>query len=437
MQGTFADNPYYVEYEALLKRLHRMIAEGRGDSDEADALRDEMDRPERQLSYEEMERLGGLSADLYMLQDDEVYEPLEPGEDPADRAPERLRERVTEAWERGDAEDALALLRKGSVGFSQDQLAYIRARAYEKLGHLDTALLFMRYAEERCPEDNGYRWGILHLLNRLEQSEELHQRAHHYLQDESTVPEMRVHIAGHLFELTRGMAREQSAPVFELIIRYLEPALRDLESTSHLLLPDLPYYGRQILGYCYARLGRREDALDAFEMAMGSQEIRPHALAARGLLLVAESPEAALSDFREAVAGHVPLLAPYLYLAHDAFGRGDYEQCLQLCGQALGKTHDPALKAIVLQWVAIAGYEQGLPAERVRCILEAALRMDPLNSEIRHTLEVFQQAAAAGSTSASFHDQWGFPVLTEAEVAYPSGLTPETVAWAPIAVARR
>src|SRR5436190_11135480 len=135
MTGKFAANPYYVEHEERLKELSRLMAEGKGDTPEADALREAMEHPERQLTREEIERLNGLSADLYMLEGDELYEPLEPGEDPQAREPERLRTSVEEAWARRDAALTLVLLRKGDAGFPEAQRAYIRSRAYEELGH--------------------------------------------------------------------------------------------------------------------------------------------------------------------------------------------------------------------------------------------------------------------------------------------------------------
>ena len=70
MKTRFADNPNYVQYESMLKDLHRLIAEGKGDSDEADALREAMDVPWRALSSEEIDRLNRLSSDLYILHGD-------------------------------------------------------------------------------------------------------------------------------------------------------------------------------------------------------------------------------------------------------------------------------------------------------------------------------------------------------------------------------
>ena len=59
------NNPHCVEYVALLVQLHNLIAAGKGDDPEADAIRDQMDEPWRHLNDKEISRLRDLSASLY------------------------------------------------------------------------------------------------------------------------------------------------------------------------------------------------------------------------------------------------------------------------------------------------------------------------------------------------------------------------------------
>lgn len=166
MTMKFADNPYYVQYERLLKELSRLMAEGKGNADEADAVRDEMDVPWYKLSEEETKRLRGLSADLYMLQDEEVYETYE-------GTHEELRSALSEALSRSDCEAILSLLRKGPRFLKPAHVAGLRGRCYAALGHLETGLLFTRYAAEREPEQAANHLYILMLLVRLGRSQEV------------------------------------------------------------------------------------------------------------------------------------------------------------------------------------------------------------------------------------------------------------------------
>ena len=162
--NRFADNPEYVTYERLLIELHRLIAAGKGD-DEADAVRDEVDAPEQKLSSEENDRLNGLSADLYMLQGDEVYEPY-------GGTREELIATLSEALSRHDYETILALLRKGTPFLRPAQVAALRGRCYAVLGHLDVGLLFMRCATDHEPEQVVHRLYILGLLTQLNRNQE-------------------------------------------------------------------------------------------------------------------------------------------------------------------------------------------------------------------------------------------------------------------------
>ncbi len=163
--NRFVDNPDYVTYERLLIELHHLIGEGKGDDEEAEALRDQMDDPWYKLSPEEDDRLGGLSADLYMLQGDEVYEPYE-------GTREELITALGEALSRNDYENILSLLRKGTPFLRPAQVASLRGRCYAMLGHLETGLLFLRYAAEQEPEQVTHRLYILGLLTQLNRTQE-------------------------------------------------------------------------------------------------------------------------------------------------------------------------------------------------------------------------------------------------------------------------
>ena len=54
-----------AEYEALLRRLHVLIADGQGDSTAADAIRDDMEGPHRRLTNAERHAMTELSGQLY------------------------------------------------------------------------------------------------------------------------------------------------------------------------------------------------------------------------------------------------------------------------------------------------------------------------------------------------------------------------------------
>ena len=163
--NKFSDNPEYVAYERLLIQIHQLIADGKGDDEEVEAVRDRMDAPEQKLTQNEIMRLNSLSADLYMLQDDEVYESYEGTQ-------EELITALSEPLSRNDYETILSLLCKGTPFLRPAQVAALRGRSYAMLGHLETGLLFMRYAAEKEPGQVAHRLYILGLLIQLNRTQE-------------------------------------------------------------------------------------------------------------------------------------------------------------------------------------------------------------------------------------------------------------------------
>ncbi len=143
----FMNNPDYVRSILLLRRLHGMIAEGKGDTDEADAVRDEMDAPWYALSEEEVARLNRLAADLYTL--DEI--PAIPAQRD-ESAARSLSAEIDLSWKAGDWEDILDLLRRKPGVLPPHSEAFLRGWSWNQLGDPETADLFFQRAAELAPQ---------------------------------------------------------------------------------------------------------------------------------------------------------------------------------------------------------------------------------------------------------------------------------------------
>src|SRR5262245_42342919 len=59
--------PPVLAYARLTIEMHRLIGEGKGASEEAEALADKMYASWYAMTYQEQSRMRGLSADLYAL----------------------------------------------------------------------------------------------------------------------------------------------------------------------------------------------------------------------------------------------------------------------------------------------------------------------------------------------------------------------------------
>jgi len=149
------------------------MAYGEEESPAEEALREQMLDSWRNLSVEELARVDGLSADLYMLSDEEIFEKVEP----AERTRARLGPRLREAWLRRDWDAVLALLRTGPDFLDRAQLAYLRGRCWAGLGHHDVALLFSEYAARLKPDHVSYQVLPLEELLQMGQLEQALRRA--------------------------------------------------------------------------------------------------------------------------------------------------------------------------------------------------------------------------------------------------------------------
>ena len=148
-------------YSKWLRQLHALIAEGKGDDDEADKLRDEMDLPWRQLNKDELNFVQGLSADLYTLSlDSHIKHPLTGGINSNDFAAElRIMRRA------GNFYGVLALLRDRPQCISADLAAFLRGWCYEQLGDFATAELFFEHAAKLDNKNDLYAMFALDPLN--------------------------------------------------------------------------------------------------------------------------------------------------------------------------------------------------------------------------------------------------------------------------------
>ena len=137
MRKTFVDNPHYVEYICLLLQLHGLIAAGQGDDDEADAVRDKMDGPWRQLTPDEISRVRGLSADLYTIGGDRRS---------PDNLPDEAVAEIREAYSRADWPRVLELMREHEQELPPDEVAAYRGFCWGNMGQFVAAVEFLREA---------------------------------------------------------------------------------------------------------------------------------------------------------------------------------------------------------------------------------------------------------------------------------------------------
>lgn len=167
--------PAWQAYAKLLLQLDSLLSVGKGDTPEADAIRDEMDEPWYAMSEQELARIRGLSEDLETLAAGGARSVAMSREKKVQWA----KEARAALRDSGNPDVALACLRRPfPQGMPAFVIPFLQSRCWESLGCLEVALRFMREAERIDP---GHAICVLILLDRLGQQEEAEKYANRFL----------------------------------------------------------------------------------------------------------------------------------------------------------------------------------------------------------------------------------------------------------------
>jgi hypothetical protein len=150
--AEFFDNPDFLEYVRLLHELHAAIRDGRGESVEAERIRDRMDEPASHLSSDEIDSVHGISGDFYSVTDPLPTAILPRTAEVNDDLAEVSRARASKDFNR-----ALDLLRRRASYMEPATLAFQRGKTWWEAGEPDIAALFLERAVELDPGNPEYR----------------------------------------------------------------------------------------------------------------------------------------------------------------------------------------------------------------------------------------------------------------------------------------
>lgn len=366
------------EYSRLLLRLHDLIAEGKGDDEEAEAVRDEMDDPWYAMTERERERMAGLSEDLYSIAKNDVNPvPVSPKEKEAWIAGYRR------AKETGEVDKLLELIRHPGLPVARELTRFTQAKCWENLGEPDVALRFFRDAQRQGPI---YGTFILMLLMREDRWEEAVKEAKRIIAEEKSGP-CELYMAALVLLIADHRAPESLKSKLEV-----EQAARTLEraiASTHAAPAWVQVYQRVTaigsLGLAYARLGQRDRAIDLYTKELDRNTASPDLLILRGSLYGFVDKSAALRDFSQAASLGSKSVWPYYYLAHDALVRGDFIRCHDLALSAVSLKAWPRVLAQLHEWIGICRAVARYPEPRIWESFDQAEALDPGNDRIRRS----------------------------------------------------
>lgn len=393
-------------YARFLRELHRLLAAGEGDSDEADNVRDEMDAPWYAMTEAERQRVEGLSEDLYRLADGGVKPvPLATAER------KQWGQDFKRAWDSGDWDRILTMLRRPPADVPMDAVAFMQARCWERLDDPATALLFMREAERLNSEDAVF---VMLLLEQLGDNEEATAAAQRIIDDLASGYEALYLAAGVLIGQAQWMSPERANPI---LARAVEALRRGLSHVRPLpprqrQFPEVESLIVCMLGLCLERLGQTPEAIAVYDEFLTRYPANSDVLTFRGIARYNTDLEGALRDFWEAVQVGASSVWPYYFLAHHALERGDYGRCLAMCQGGIGKTTRAEVLAQLHEWTGISHAMLGHPARSALESFELAQRLDPEQQRIVYNRTVFHKMTSETDQPAPL---WRLPAPLDAK----------------------
>lgn len=155
-QRKFHLNPNFIQYESILVDLHRLIKNGKGESDEADELRELMDEPGDNLSQEAINATHLISKYLYVVNggfyEDDEYNRLADEKHwlEAGDIDGKMRQDFSVVFQQGRFETALEILSQRkirSLGLGDF------ARCFDCMGYKATATYVLAMASEEYRRD--------------------------------------------------------------------------------------------------------------------------------------------------------------------------------------------------------------------------------------------------------------------------------------------
>jgi tetratricopeptide (TPR) repeat protein len=397
-----------------IRELHRLLAEGKDDSPEAEAVRDATDGPWQTLSEVERDRVRGLSEDLYSL----VEAPTTPL--PATAEAQAALNDAFEARQRGDWDRALSRIRSCATYFAPDLVSFFRGRTWLDAGDAETAALFLEHASRLRPDNGDYLAVFLYVLEKVNPAA-AQVRAEQILQDaEGVSPPVVVRAADILFHVSRSLPATEQRLKLQSITDILDRSLPRVEAAVDAGADRRVFTIAVVLqAFCQELLGDTQAAVTSLTKGLRVDPDDPSLLGTRGLLQYGTNAQA-VADLELAVRHGGTEPWPYYFLCHHYLATGQFDQCRKLCERLLAMNGSAVVKSEASEWLAIAQAELGFPRQMVRSSFESAVRYDPSNERARRNLAAFE-----GANKPDTGKKWD---TRSAGIVRTSGLTERRVA---------
>lgn len=372
-------SPSVEQYASLLIRLHEQMRHG--SEEEAEKIREQMDAPGLLLTEDEIKLVKGLSADLYMLADEEILRP-------SGYSQKEFSERLVSAYKARDADTVLTLLRKTERPDSPSSVAHVRHIIYNWLGMEESARIFLLHASELDPQNITYRVNILTELNDEGQLGPIRSLATSVFNNPNASSHAVLMAAGALFFMSKASSTDVARADLGQSWRKLRELFKKIPPVR--LPVEDAVLGLLLSGAVLEALGRKSRAREEYEEATKINITTDAPWVVLGISWFKDDAGKAMPYFKRAVELDTEHPLPYLTLAIYALTHGDYleakrfsEKLLEKIRESGGPSSSPRLSAQVYELLGLVEDEQNGPTDVAINYLKEAVHLDPENERIQ------------------------------------------------------
>ncbi len=384
----------YRSYIRSVLRMYVYKNADRFDSDEADALREQMIEPWYALTEDQRKRMDGLAIDLNDLRESRAKNWRK------DRSEKKKLEglvRIREVFELklvGKFDEALEHLRKWKDDIAPEHVWYFRGSCWSLMNIPEAAVEFYREASRLAPFDEKIKGVYLNVL-RVTNLKEAKEIADEVLEKPFTHDlTLLVYAAGVEATFINTPGDAESLERWRALVDVLEPAMQRLiVGGEEPQLRAVMGMAGTLLSNCYVALGNIEQAHALLSFLIDAIEPANAPLyAARGKLGF-PTKDAAVVDLNKSIELGLPMSWPLAWIAAYHLEKGDYDACRKTCMTGFQRPLVPKIRSELLELLAIAEASSGAPVEEVREIFKDSIRADLTNTSAVENLERLEKLA--------------------------------------------
>jgi tetratricopeptide (TPR) repeat protein len=262
---------------------------------------------------------------------------------------------------------------------------YMRSRVAQAFGYPELALLAIDDALAKGPDDPSFTRQRLHILESLDLERAFSEAR--TLVDADGAPAIVLAACATIYAAYARQSAASGPQIRRELLRFTE---RFDQAPGRETLPvSVPAMICVNRGFALLALGNREQGVAELSKAIGFDPSSAEAYTARGIEHY-PTPQA-LRDLENAIRLGAASVWPSYYLAHHRMQERDWSAAEKQCDDALMLDPPAPVRANLLEWRAIARFQQGAEIQSTRADFEHSLRLAPDNERLRRNLALLDR----------------------------------------------